>query len=82
VRTWATGLGVAGNGAGGMVLGLVGIFLVQAAGANEAGASKGLDQTLRTLAAEPFGKVLLLAVAVGLAAYGLYSFVEMRFRRV
>jgi Domain of Unknown Function (DUF1206) len=26
--------------------------------------------------------VLLLAVAVGLVAYGLYSFVEARFRRV
>jgi hypothetical protein len=64
------------------VLVLVGIFLVQAADANEAGASKGLDQTLRTVAAEPFGKLLLLAVAVGLAAYGLYSLVEMRFRRV
>jgi hypothetical protein len=82
VRTWATVLGVAGNGASGIVLVLVGIFLVQAADANEAGASKGLDQTLRTVAAEPSGKLLLLAVAVGLAAYGLYSLVEMRFRRV
>ena len=82
MRTWATGLGVAGNGAVGIVLVLVGIFLVQAAGANNAGASKGLDQTLRTVAAEPFGTALLLAVAVGLVAYGLYSFVEARFRRV
>ena len=81
-RTWATGLGVAGNGAVGIVLVLVGIFLVQAADANNAGASKGLDQTLRTVAAEPFGTALLLAVAVGLVAYGLYSFVEARFRRV
>lgn len=82
MRSWATGLGVAGNGAGGIVLILVGIFLVQAADANDAGASKGLDQTLRTVAVEPFGKALLLAVAAGLAAYGLYSFVEARFRRV
>jgi Domain of Unknown Function (DUF1206) len=81
-RTWATGLGVAGNGAVGIVLGLVGIFVVQAADANNAGASKGLDQTLRTVAAEPYGTALLLAVAVGLVAYGLYSFVEARFRRV
>ena len=82
VRSWATGLGVAGNGAGGIVLALVGVFLVQAAAANNAGASKGLDQTLRTVAVEPFGEALLLAIAVGLAAYGLYSFVEARFRRV
>jgi Domain of Unknown Function (DUF1206) len=82
MHTVATGLGIAGNGAGGIVLVLVGIFLIQAADANNAGASKGLDQTLRTLAAQPFGTALLLAVAVGLVAYGLYSFVEMRFRRV
>lgn len=82
MRQWATGLGVAGNGAGGIVLGLVGIFLILAADANDAGASKGLDQTLRTVAAAPFGRLLLLAVAIGLVAYGLYSLVEMRFRRV
>lgn len=82
MRSWSTGLGVAGNGAGGIVLVLAGVFLVRAAAANNAGASKGLDQTLRTVAVEPFGEALLLAVAVGLAAYGLYSFVEARFRRV
>jgi hypothetical protein len=82
MRSLAIALGVAGSGAGGIVLVLVGIFLVQAADANDAGASKGLDQTLRTVAAQPFGTALLLAVAVGLVAYGLYSFVEARFRRV
>lgn len=82
VRRWAVGLGVAGHGAGGFVLLLVGIFLVQAAAANNAHASKGLDQTLRTVAHAPFGQVLLVIVAAGLAAYGLYSFVEMRYRRV
>jgi hypothetical protein len=81
-RMWATGLGIAGNGAGGAVLVLVGIFLIQAAAADNAGDSKGLDQTLRTLAHAPFGPALLLIVTAGLAAYGLYSFVEMRFRRV
>jgi hypothetical protein len=82
MRIWAAGLGVAGNGAIGIVLVLVGIFLIQAADANNASASKGLDQTLRTVAAEPLGTALLLAVAVRLFASGLYSFVEVRFRRV
>jgi hypothetical protein len=81
-QPWAIGLGIAGNGAGGIVLALVGIFLIQAAAANNARASKGLDQTLRTLAHAPFGRVLLLIVTAGLVAYGLYSFVEMRYRRV
>jgi Domain of Unknown Function (DUF1206) len=82
MRTCAIGLGVAGNGAGGIVLALVGIFLIQAAATDNPHDSKGLDQTLRTLAHAPFGPELLLIVAAGLAAYGLYSFVEMRFRRV
>jgi Domain of Unknown Function (DUF1206) len=82
IRPWAIGLGVAGNGAGGVVLALVGIFLIQAAAANSARASKGLDQTLRTVAQAPFGRALLLIVTAGLVAYGLYSFVEMRYRRV
>ncbi|HEY6470542.1 MAG TPA: DUF1206 domain-containing protein [Candidatus Dormibacteraeota bacterium] len=81
-RAWADGFGIAGNGAGGVVLALVGIFVIQAAAANNAHASKGLDQTLRTVAHAPFGNVLLLMVAAGLAAYGPYSFVEMRYRRV
>jgi hypothetical protein len=81
-HAWATGLGVAGNSAIGIIVVLVGIFLIQAADANNASASKGLDQTLRTVAVEPFGTALLLALAVGLIAFGLYSFVEMRFRRV
>jgi Domain of Unknown Function (DUF1206) len=80
-RPWAIGLGIAGNGSGGIVLALVGIFLIQAAAANNARASKGLDQTLRTVAHAPFGRVLLLVVTAGLVAYGLYSFVEMRYRR-
>jgi Domain of Unknown Function (DUF1206) len=82
MHSWAIGLGIAGNGAGGVVLALVGIFLIQAAAANNAHASKGLDQTLRTVAHAPFGPVLLLIVAAGLVAYGLYSFVEARYRRV
>jgi hypothetical protein len=44
------------------VLGLVGVFLIQAAAANNAHASKGLDQTLRTVAHAPFGQALLLVV--------------------
>ncbi|MEO8898807.1 MAG: DUF1206 domain-containing protein [Candidatus Dormibacter sp.] len=82
MRSWAIGLGVVGNTAVGIVVILVGILLIQAAASDDAGASKGLDQTLRTLAAAPFGTALLLAVALGLVAYGLSSFVEARFRRV
>lgn len=82
IRSWAMGLGIAGNGALGIVLALIGIFLIQAAAADNARASKGLDQTLRTVAHAPFGPELLLIITAGLVAYGLYAFVEMRYRRV
>jgi hypothetical protein len=37
---------------------------------------------LRQLAAQPYGMVLLLVVAVGLLCFGAYSFVESRYRRL
>jgi hypothetical protein len=40
----------------------------------------GLDETLRTLADEPYGPYVIGAVGVGLAAFGLFSFVEARYR--
>ena len=42
----------------------------------------GLDGTLKTLAQQSYGQVLLTVTAVGLAAYGLYSFAEARFREL
>jgi hypothetical protein len=81
-RSWVVGLGIVGNAARGCVLLLVGGFLVKAASAYDPRESKGLDQTLRTLAAKPYGAVLLLLAAVGLFTFGLYSFVEARYRHV
>lgn len=82
IRSWATGLGVAGHSAGAVLLFLVGVFVIQAAQTDNPAAAKGLDQSLRAFAVAPFGKLLVLAIAAGLAAYGLYSFIEARYRRV
>ncbi|HKN96470.1 MAG TPA: DUF1206 domain-containing protein [Pseudonocardiaceae bacterium] len=41
----------------------------------------GLDKALRTLAARPYGQVLLLAVAAGFVAFGVYCFADARYRR-
>lgn len=41
----------------------------------------GLDRALRTLAARPYGVVLLIAVAAGFVAFGGYCFAEARYRR-
>src|SRR5579885_3120769 len=46
------------------------------------GEAKGLDSALAELASQPFGPILLGIVALGLIAYGIYSFVEARYRKV
>jgi hypothetical protein len=45
------------------------------------GEAGGLDAALRTLAGQPFGTVLLIAVAIGLAAFGVYCFAAARSHR-
>ena len=75
-------LGRFGYVALGVVFSIVGIFLIVAAVQHNPHEAKGLDAALRTLIQQPFGPVLLGIVALGLVAYGVYSFVEARYRRV
>lgn len=42
----------------------------------------GLDAALKTLRDQPLGSALLLLVALGLAAYGLYSFARARYAKM
>lgn len=75
-------LGMAGYVARGVVFALIGIFVVSAAVSYDPEKARGLDAALRELADQPFGTWLLLLVALGLACYGAYSFVEARYRRL
>lgn len=61
---------------------LVGAFLVQAAWTYDASKARGLDDSLRTLARAPYGEQLILLVGIGLVAFGLWCFVEARYRDV
>lgn len=72
-------LGRAGHIAKGIALGIVGGLFVYAAISHEPNKSGGLDQALRTLLQQPFGGVLLIAMGVGFAAYGLFCFAEARY---
>src|SRR5205814_9883 len=81
-RTWLPRLGVVGYAARGVVAALIGAFVIQAAVTFDPQKAVGVDGALKRLAAEPYGPLLLGVVAVGLLAFGLFSFVEARFRKV
>ena len=82
VKKWMIAVGRAGYAALGVVAIIIGVFLIVAALQHNASQAKGLDGVLQELAHQPFGQVLLGVVAVGLFAYGVYSLVEARYRRV
>jgi hypothetical protein len=82
LRKYLVGLGRFGYAAMGVVYGIVGIFLILAALQHNPGKAKGLDTAFLELAKQPFGVFLLAIVALGFIAYGIYSFVEARYRRV
>ena len=82
LRKWLVYLGRFGYAALGVVFIIIGFFLIVAAIQHDPSKAEGLDSALKTLAHQPFGSVLLAIVALGLIAYGVYSFVEARYRRV
>ncbi len=82
MRRWVISMGRFGYAALGVVFTIIGLFLVVAAFQRNAHEAKGLDGALQELAHQPFGTFLLGIVALGLVAYGVYSFVEARYRRV
>ncbi len=71
-----------GYAAMGVVTGITGIFLIVAALQHNSSKAIGLDGALQELSHQPYGQLLLGIVALGLFAYGIYSFVEARYRRV
>ena len=81
-RTWGSRAGLAGHAARGIVFSLIGIFLVRAAIDYNPREAVGLDGALRKLAAAGYGPYLLGLTAAGLVAYGLYCFVDARYRDV
>lgn len=81
-KFWATLSGRVGYTARGVVFSIVGSFLIQAARHLNPSEAKGLDAVLKALWQSPFGRWSMGAVAAGLVAYGLYMWVEARYRRI
>lgn len=80
-RRIVVGLGSVGGVTTGVVAAVAGLFVLLAAVRFDPGQAKGMDETLRSFAATPAGPVLLIAAAVGLLLFGLYSFCEARWRK-
>lgn len=82
IRRVATWLGRAGYAGRGVAFLPLGFFIVLAGRAERAAEARGLGETLQAIEAQPFGQALLALISLGLLAFGLYAFVEARYRRI
>lgn len=71
-------LGKAGYVAKGVALGSVGTLFGYAAVTHDAKKSGGLDQALQEVLQQPFGPVLLVGIAAGIACFGVFCFAHAR----
>jgi hypothetical protein len=75
-------LGTVGTIARGVVFAIAGVLIVVAAWAHEPSKAGGIDSAVTALRGQPYGPALLLLIAVGLMAFGLFGLAEARYRRV
>jgi Domain of Unknown Function (DUF1206) len=80
-RDAAVRLGQAGWAALGVAYGIFGLLIVYSALTYDAAKATGMDTALKTLAGQPYGTLLLLMVAAGLACFGAYCLFDARYRR-
>lgn len=66
----------------GLSFAIIAWFFIRAAIHYNAQESGGLREALGALAAQPYGPWLLGAMGLGLASYGVFAFVEAKFRRI
>jgi hypothetical protein len=71
-----------GIGARGVVFLVIGWFLLRAARQADASQASGMGEALRTLERQPYGKWLLALVGLGFVSYGVYEFVNARYRKI
>ena len=76
-KNWVKWIGRAGYAARGLVFGIMGWFLLQAASEARAEQAGGMEEALASLPS-----TLQYAVAAGLLLFGLFSLVEARYRRI
>ncbi|MFJ4578868.1 DUF1206 domain-containing protein [Streptomyces echinatus] len=75
-------LGVTGGTARGAVFAAAGVFALVAAVRHRPGEARGMDDTLRGFRDLPAGPWLLAVIALGLAAFGVFSWCDARWHKV
>jgi hypothetical protein len=75
-------VGVGGYTAKGLVFIGAGILVLVATLRFDPSKATGIDGAVKALGAAPFGKFLLILAALGIAAFGAYSFVRARYARM
>lgn len=75
-------VGTVGEVARAVVVVIVGGFLLAAGIHRRANQAKGIDASLVAVGHHAYGEAVLVAVAVGLACFGLFSIVAARYRRI
>lgn len=78
VPQWQVRLGQAGDVARGVAFATLGILIVVAAWRSNPDEAQGLDAALQELASQPFGTAIVLAIAVGFAAWGVFCLLTFR----
>jgi hypothetical protein len=77
-----TAVGVGGYTAKGLVFIGAGLLVLVATLRSDPSKATGIDWAVKTLGEAPFGKFLLILAALGIAAFGVYSFVRSRYARM
>lgn len=75
-------LGIAGYVAKGTAYAIAGFLIIYAAVNYDPEKARGLDAALRTLRDQSYGTILLALMALGIAAFGAYCFLQSRYRKV
>ncbi|MEV0719279.1 DUF1206 domain-containing protein [Asanoa sp. NPDC050611] len=81
-RQLARRLGMAGYSAKGVAYGIAGVLFVVAAATYDPAKARGLDAALETLRGQAYGAILLTLIAIGIAAFALFCFLQSKYRKV
>ena len=81
-RTGIVAFGVVGYIAKGIAVAVTGVLFVVAAFTHDPATAGGLDAALHSLAALPFGPIILWIVGAGLVIYGLFCFARARYAKM